>query len=521
MTRVAVYARVSSDAQRKEGTIAAQLRDVPAFCQARGWTIVDTYVDDGKSAATGKLGKREAFTRLLADAAAGRFDVVAVFAQDRITRSTSLAERGAIMGAFQAAGVKIAITSTGQMLDLDTDEGDLMGNMGAYVAAAANRSRVKCTAAGKETTILNGGKPRGVTPIGLTYVKGDNKRGIAPTWGIDPAWSPIVREAYQRTADRESSSAIARDLNQRGIRRPRGRFWTDSRIRQLVTCETYTGRLIVDHETGRSVPVPAIIDADLATEARAVLSSRYRKPPPRTRHHRLLCGLATCGVCGLAICVNGYTSSAGTPHHYYVCRSRRLLGAKGCSLPIMLAATADEWVWGAVSDAIANPVTIDHATATDRPAVDPKAIEDAIAELRRLDTLQAQALDHAARGLLSPEVSSAHIARLGRDRKAAERTLRAAQAAAAGIREASSSAAIDERVGLFRRWTAETATPEQRRVIVRRSLQSIEVHPNDMVLQYLIDVPTVLGGAGSWSNAARVAPQTQRLTVLTPRRRSA
>jgi DNA invertase Pin-like site-specific DNA recombinase len=45
--RAAIYARVSSAAQRDRDTIAAQLRDLPAFVAAQGWTLAGTYVDDG------------------------------------------------------------------------------------------------------------------------------------------------------------------------------------------------------------------------------------------------------------------------------------------------------------------------------------------------------------------------------------------------------------------------------------------------------------------------------------------
>ena len=122
-------------------TSESQLRDLPAFATARGWTVVGVYTDDGKSAAAGKLAARDAFARLAADAAAGAFDVVVVVDQDRLTRTEDMRERGAILGAFQAAGVKVAVTSTGQVLDYRTDEGDLLGSLGAYFAAVENRKR--------------------------------------------------------------------------------------------------------------------------------------------------------------------------------------------------------------------------------------------------------------------------------------------------------------------------------------------------------------------------------------------
>ena len=139
--RAAIYARVSSAGQRDRHTIESQLRDLPAFVERQGWTLTGTYVDDGKSAKAGRLAARGEFARLVADIGTGTIDVVAVVDQDRLTRSEDLAERGAILGVFQAAGVKIAVASTGQILDYRTDEGDLLGSLGAYFAAVENRKR--------------------------------------------------------------------------------------------------------------------------------------------------------------------------------------------------------------------------------------------------------------------------------------------------------------------------------------------------------------------------------------------
>lgn len=143
MFRAAVYARVSSAEQQARNTIASQLSTLPAYCAAQGWRVVATYVDDGKSAAAGKLDRRDGLQRLLSDAAAGKLDLVAVVDLDRLTRSEDLAERGAIYGALQAAGVRIAVSSTGQVLDLRSQLGDLLAALGGVFAADENRKRAE------------------------------------------------------------------------------------------------------------------------------------------------------------------------------------------------------------------------------------------------------------------------------------------------------------------------------------------------------------------------------------------
>src|SRR5688572_23868527 len=119
--RAVIYARVSSQVQKDRHTIASQLSTLPPFVASHGWSLVrppEHYVDDGRTAKAGHLADRPAFARLMKDAARGEFDVVAVVDLDRLTRSEDLRERGEVLGAFQRAGVLLAISSTGQLLDL-------------------------------------------------------------------------------------------------------------------------------------------------------------------------------------------------------------------------------------------------------------------------------------------------------------------------------------------------------------------------------------------------------------------
>ncbi len=66
MVRAVLYGRFSSENQREE-SIMAQFRDGRAYCQKKGYTIVNTYADEAKSGTT-TVG-RDAYNRMLADAA--------------------------------------------------------------------------------------------------------------------------------------------------------------------------------------------------------------------------------------------------------------------------------------------------------------------------------------------------------------------------------------------------------------------------------------------------------------------
>jgi DNA invertase Pin-like site-specific DNA recombinase len=79
MKRAAFYVRVSSVDQHPE----TQLCDLRPLAAARGYEIVGEYSDT----ISGSKAKRPGLDQLMADARRGRFDVVLVWAFDRVARS--------------------------------------------------------------------------------------------------------------------------------------------------------------------------------------------------------------------------------------------------------------------------------------------------------------------------------------------------------------------------------------------------------------------------------------------------
>jgi DNA invertase Pin-like site-specific DNA recombinase len=80
MKRAALYARVSTADQ----TTANQLLDLRQMVEQRGYQVVEEYVDHGIS---GAKTRRPALDRMMKDAQRGRFNVVVVWAFDRLARS--------------------------------------------------------------------------------------------------------------------------------------------------------------------------------------------------------------------------------------------------------------------------------------------------------------------------------------------------------------------------------------------------------------------------------------------------
>ena len=79
--RAAIYARVST----KDQSCDMQMRDLRAYCAARGFTISREYIDIGQS---GAKDSRPELNELMADARKRKFDAILVWRFDRFARST-------------------------------------------------------------------------------------------------------------------------------------------------------------------------------------------------------------------------------------------------------------------------------------------------------------------------------------------------------------------------------------------------------------------------------------------------
>ena len=112
--RAALYLRVSTDDQTTENQRAA----LEAVAEHRGWPVVATYADVGISGSKGRTG-RPGLDKLLQDAARAKFDVVMVWALDRLGRS--LADLVDTLRTLEAAHVDLFIDQ--QAIDTTTPAG--------------------------------------------------------------------------------------------------------------------------------------------------------------------------------------------------------------------------------------------------------------------------------------------------------------------------------------------------------------------------------------------------------------
>jgi DNA invertase Pin-like site-specific DNA recombinase len=170
--RMAVYARVSTTNHGQDVTV--QTRELEQFAEARGWHMVDAYIDSGVS---GTKDSRPELNRLMADAHKRRFDVVAVWRFDRFARSVSHLLRA--LETFNALG--IAFVSLSENVDTTTPTGKMIFTVLGAVAELERSLIVERVRAGLRNARAKGktlGRPRTV----VDTAKIDRLRASELSW---------------------------------------------------------------------------------------------------------------------------------------------------------------------------------------------------------------------------------------------------------------------------------------------------------------------------------------------------
>ena len=137
--RVALYLRVSTGEQTTEN----QRRELEEVARRSGWQVVEVYEDKGISGANGRE-KRPGLDKLLRDATARKFDLLAAWSVDRLGRS--LQHLVALLVELQA--LRVGLYLHRQQLDTTTPSGKALFGMLAVFAEFEREMIVERIAAG-------------------------------------------------------------------------------------------------------------------------------------------------------------------------------------------------------------------------------------------------------------------------------------------------------------------------------------------------------------------------------------
>ena len=189
--RVAFYLRVSTGEQTTEN----QRRELEQVAKRSGWDVVEVYEDAGISGANGRE-KRPAFDKLLKDATARQFDLVAAWSVDRLGRS--LQHLVAFLGELHALKIDLYLHQQG--IDTTTPAGKAMFQMMGVFAEferAMIQERVKSGLARARASGQRLGRPPVAARKRAEVLKlrqaGMSVRNIARTAGLAPGTVQRIR----------------------------------------------------------------------------------------------------------------------------------------------------------------------------------------------------------------------------------------------------------------------------------------------------------------------------------------
>jgi site-specific DNA recombinase len=320
MTRAAVYTRVSTDDQAREGFSLdeQEYRALQLIAREDDWQHVGTYSDPGHSGAD---RERPDLRRLLADVAAGNVDVVIVAALDRLSRDAGHLRE--LLLTFDAAGVRVI--ASGQALDRDTPEGILQTGILAEFAEFERRKIKARTKAGIASRARNSGKPWGTPAYGF-------RRTAEGDWEADPVEAAIYRRIFtMRTEQGMAKAAIARQLTREGVPTRHGAMaWSPVVVGRILSGRDGLGEFHHGGEWHRGRHAP-LIDEQRWLTAQALDARSHRYSPGAAgrlpRVHLFVRGMLRCS-CGEAM-----LPRSGRDHaDFYVCRARSL-DAAACPVP--------------------------------------------------------------------------------------------------------------------------------------------------------------------------------------------
>ena len=295
MMNTAIYVRVSTDEQAKEGySIRAQIDKLKSYIQIKEWGFYKVYADEGISGKN--ITDRPAINELLADIKSGKVNNVLVYKIDRLTRSTKdLIELTEFFNK-----TKCGFNSLMESIDTQTASGRMFLKIIGIFAEFERENTIERITLACEKKVKEG-----YTLAGFTTSYGYDRESGDKVQKINPEEAKIVREVYSMYLDGNMSYyAIARNLNHRGIKPKLGDTWHHASIRGMLTNPNYIGKVryaLDDAERyfeaeGKHEP---IITEELfnATQKRIGNIKRvaYTKRPKEDNY---FCGVLYCGECG-------------------------------------------------------------------------------------------------------------------------------------------------------------------------------------------------------------------------------
>ena len=233
--RVAGYARVSTNEEEQLTSYEAQVDYYTRHIQENAeWEFVEVYTDEGISATSTK--KRDGFNRMIADALAGKIDLILTKSVSRFARNT--VDTLTTVRALKEKGVEVYFEKE-NIFTLDS-KGELLITIMSSLAQEESRSISENVTWGQRKRFADGKVSLPYSRF-LGYEKGED--GLPH---IVEEQAEIVRTIYRMFLYGKAPSGIAAYLTEQGIPTPGGKTkWRPNCVESILTNEKYKGDAIL------------------------------------------------------------------------------------------------------------------------------------------------------------------------------------------------------------------------------------------------------------------------------------
>src|SRR3990172_11104300 len=215
MTRAAIYTRVSTEDQAKEGfSLEAQQERLEAYCAARGWGVGGVYVDEGHS---GRTIERPAYTRMMVDR--DRWDLLLILKMDRIHRNS----RNFMEMMERLLEWDKEFVSVQENFDTSTAMGRFVMDIIQRIAQLESEQIGERVYMGMSQKAKVGPGVLGFpAPLGYDLQEGQLR--------VNAKEAPIVREIFAMSLAGKTMEEIGQVLNARHILTKTGRGWAPIKV---------------------------------------------------------------------------------------------------------------------------------------------------------------------------------------------------------------------------------------------------------------------------------------------------
>ena len=522
MRMAAIYARVSSEQQREENTIASQTASLIEFANHHELEVPKQWVfeDEGYSGAT---LERPGLERVRDLAAEGQIQVVLAYSPDRLSRK--YAYQILLIEEFAHQGVETLFVKSPQG---NSPEDQLLVQFQGMIAEYERAQILERSRRGKrhrahagEVSVLSG------APYGYRYIRKTEEALAA--YVVDEAEARVVRRVYEMyTVEGLSIAEITRRLNREGIPPRKASRWERSVVWGILRNPAYhgiacfgktrlsaraqmrpqrrRGTTIPSQTTGHQrpreewieIPVPALVTEEIFARAQELLYQNKIRSRRRTIAPSVVQGLVGCAKCGYALSRTS-TQTSARKIHYYKCIGSdgwRKLGGPVCdNNRFIRQELLDQIVWDEVVRLLEDPALIkqelDRRLEAARASDPTKKREQSLQrELSQVDKGIERLLTAYQEELLSLEQLRERMPAL-RQRKQALRAELQAIADQASDRTAYLRLAETLTAFLTRlRGAAESLNVMDRQKIVRLLVKEIQVGEDTITIRHTIPIPS-------------------------------